>query len=98
VAALVDFSRQSISDFHAPAPHGWMVTNPPYGVRVGDQHALRDLYSRFGAVLRECCRDWRVAVLSAAPQLERALHLDLRPALHTTNGGIPVKLLVGNIA
>ena len=32
-------------DLEAPA---WIVTNPPYGVRVGDANKLRDLYAKVG--------------------------------------------------
>ena len=97
VAEGVNFDEQAISHFHPPQSRGWVVTNPPYGVRVGERRALRDLYSRFGAVLRERCSGWRLAFLSAAPELENALRLDLHEMLRTTNGGIRVRLMGADI-
>src|SRR5207248_2864428 len=46
---------------------GYVVTNPPYGVRVGQAAKLRDLYARFGQVLRTNSPRWRLAILSANP-------------------------------
>ena len=97
VATFVDFDAQTISDFHSAELRGWMITNPPYGVRVGERRALRDLYSRFGAVLRERCRGWRLTILSAVPELESALRLELQEIFRTTNGGIPVRLMAGDV-
>jgi putative N6-adenine-specific DNA methylase len=77
-----------------PAP-GHLVTNPPYGVRVGDRIRLRALYSAFGAVAAERLAGWTVAMLSADPRLEATTRLPLSELLHTRNGGIPVRLLAG---
>jgi 23S rRNA G2445 N2-methylase RlmL len=72
---------------------GLVVTNPPYGVRVGEEQKLRDLYARFGQVLRAKYPGWEVALLSANPRLEGELRLVLEERLRTRNGGIPVRLL-----
>lgn len=97
LAGRVNFEQQAISHFQPPESRGWIVTNPPYGVRVGERRALRDLYSRFGAVLRERCSGWRLAILCAAPELEKALGLELQENFRTTNGGIRVRLMVAAI-
>jgi putative N6-adenine-specific DNA methylase len=96
-AGLTDsivFAQQSLSAFEPPTARGWIVTNPPYGVRVGDRGELRNLYARFGAVARERCSGWVIAFLSADPALERATGLDLEPVLRTENGGLPVRLVL----
>ena len=76
---------------------GWIVTNPPYGVRVGESDRVRDLWAQFGKVLRERAPGWRVALLSPDPALERQLKIPLRVAATTSNGGIPVRLMVGDV-
>lgn len=76
---------------------GWVVTNPPYGVRVGEVDRVRDLWAQLGNVLRERARGWQVALLSPDPALERQLRMPLRVAATTSNGGIPVRLLVGEV-
>jgi putative N6-adenine-specific DNA methylase len=73
---------------------GWIVANPPYGVRVGDADRVRDLWAQLGNVLRERAAGWRVALLSPDQALERQLRLPMRLVAGTSNGGIPVRLIV----
>lgn len=94
VSETIAFAQQSLSAFEPPAARGWVVTNPPYGVRVGDRGELRNLYARFGAVARERCAGWIVAFLSGDPALERATGLRLEQVLRTENGGLPVRLVI----
>jgi putative N6-adenine-specific DNA methylase len=101
VANDVTFSVGSVSSARTDAEYGLLVTNPPFGVRVGDTAALRDLYARFGRIARERFTGWQCAVLSAdrsrGHALERQLALPLRPVWQSRNGGIPVRLLAGTI-
>jgi putative N6-adenine-specific DNA methylase len=76
---------------------GDIVTNPPYGVRVGEVTRLRDLYARFGQVLRAKYPGWRLTMLSANERLERELRLGLQELLRTRNGGIPVGVMTGRV-
>jgi len=82
----------------APVPDGgpgWLAANPPYGKRVGESDALRDLWARLGQFARVRCPGWQVALLAPDAALARQLALPLRPALRTANGGLPVQLLLG---
>lgn len=98
VAADIDFSVRSLSAAEFPTEaRGWVVSNPPYGVRVGDADRVRDLWAQLGHVLRERARGWRVALLSPDPALERQLRIPLSVVAQTTNGGIPVRLVVGEV-
>jgi putative N6-adenine-specific DNA methylase len=76
---------------------GWVVTNPPYGVRVGDADRVRDLWAQLGNVLRDRAPGWRLAVLSPDAALDRQLRFPLRAAAALSNGGIPVRIMVGDI-
>lgn len=98
VAEDVAFSVRSLSAAEfPPAARGWVVSNPPYGVRVGDADRVRDLWAQLGHVLREKARGWRVALLSPDPALERQLRIPLSVVAQTSNGGIPVRLVVGEV-
>lgn len=94
VADNVEFTERALSELVVPAGPGMIVTNPPYGVRVGDRAPLRDLFARMGQVLRTLCPGWRVAMLSADRSLERQSGLAFQDALRTVNGGIPVRVVV----
>jgi putative N6-adenine-specific DNA methylase len=94
VSADLELRQAALSAFEPPpGDRGWIVTNPPYGVRVGEEDRLRDLYARFGQVVRERCRGWRVAMVSSGPALPAATGLDLREVLRTTSGGLPIRVL-----
>jgi putative N6-adenine-specific DNA methylase len=98
VSSHVSFAVRSLSAAEfASGGRGWVVTNPPYGVRVGDAGRVRDLWAQLGHVLRARARGWRVALLSPDPALERQLGLSMRVVAQTSNGGIPVRLLVGDV-
>jgi putative N6-adenine-specific DNA methylase len=97
VAGDIALSMRALSAAEFPGEHGWVVTNPPYGVRVGDADRVRDLWAQLGHVLRERARGWRVAILSPDSALDRQLRIPLRAVAHTSNGGIPVRLMVGEI-
>lgn len=91
----VAFRRAAISSIEPPPGPGWIVTNPPYGVRVGERTRLRDLFAQFGNVARRRLAGWQVALLSSHMELERQTGLPLVPALATENGGIRVRLVRG---
>jgi putative N6-adenine-specific DNA methylase len=99
VADAITFSQRAVSDFTAPDGPGWVVTNPPYGLRLSEHHDLRNLYARFGQVLRQRCPGWQLALLSSDVRLDHALGLDLDEyrRLPLLNGGVRVSLIQARI-
>ena len=93
VAADIEFDTRAVSAMAPRTAVGLVATNPPYGVRVGERSTVRDLYARFGQVLRERCADWRVGLYSADPRLTTQIGLDFHELFRTTNGGIKVAAL-----
>jgi putative N6-adenine-specific DNA methylase len=86
-----------LSGVEPPPGAGWLVSNPPYGVRVGESTPLRNLYAALGRFARERLPGWRVALLSADRTLEGHTGLRFTEALRTRNGGIPVRLVVARV-
>lgn len=96
VAADVELAAHTVSAMRVPeGEHGWIVSNPPYGVRVGDSGRVRDLWAQLGNVLRRRAPGWRVTLLSPDVALERQLQIPMRVVARTTNGGIPVRIVSG---
>jgi putative N6-adenine-specific DNA methylase len=93
VAADITLLRQPLSALEPPAGIGHLITNPPYGVRVGDARELGALYAALGAVARDRLPGWQVSLLSADDRLAAATALPLQELLTTRNGGIAVRLL-----
>jgi len=97
VLADIDFQARAISAIQPPEAPGLVATNPPYGVRVSERTTLRNLYARFGQLLRARCAGWRVALYSADPRLAAEMELPLGELFRTTNGGIKVAALLVDI-
>jgi putative N6-adenine-specific DNA methylase len=85
----------SAADVPPSTGTGWMVVNPPYGARVGESRPLRDLYAAIGKLARRRMPGWTVAMLSADRRLEAQVGIGFSEAMRTNNGGIPVRLVVG---
>ena len=95
VAGDIAFTRRALSAIEPPPGPGWVVTNPPYGARVGERDSLRNLYSQLGKVLKAKCPGWEVALLSADSHLDSRLGMRLATLLKTRNGGIAVRAAAG---
>jgi putative N6-adenine-specific DNA methylase len=97
VADDVEFEVRPVSAIDPPPGPGWVVINPPYGVRVGERDPLRNLYAALGRTLRARCPGWTLALLSPDRALEGQVGIPLDEALRTSNGGIPVRLVTGRV-
>ncbi len=95
VAGDVSFTRSTISAIESRTMPGWLITNPPYGVRVGEREKLRNLFAQLGNVARSRLPGWRVAFLSSHASLEAETKLRLESKLEFSNGGISVRLMQG---
>jgi 23S rRNA (guanine2445-N2)-methyltransferase / 23S rRNA (guanine2069-N7)-methyltransferase len=72
---------------------GLIVTNPPYGERIGDQTQLQALYATLGEKLREHFEGWKAAVFTGNPPLAKAIGINARRAHTLFNGKIECRLL-----
>jgi putative N6-adenine-specific DNA methylase len=97
VGADVSFVQHSLSASEAPAGRGWVVTNPPYGVRVGAADSVRDLYAQLGNVARAVFPGWGIGFLSPDRSLDTQPRIAVTPAFETTNGGIKVRFMTGRV-
>jgi len=95
----ITFMQQAISSLEPCEPPGWVITNPPYGVRVSGNKDLRDLYARFGEILKSNFSNWKVGILCSDPKLTGNLGLgNPENTLKFSNGGIPVLFSVYQIS
>ncbi|MEP7325885.1 MAG: hypothetical protein ABI836_08055 [Gemmatimonadota bacterium] len=103
VGARINAQRAQVSEIELqvaplsaaplPAPPGWMVTNPPYGVRIGEQKRLRALYAQWGKLMRSEWSGWKLAMLEAQREVRRFTGLTMDEVISTRNGGIKVRLV-----
>ncbi|MDR0683506.1 MAG: class I SAM-dependent RNA methyltransferase [Spirochaetaceae bacterium] len=63
-ACLPKLWRRPMEEAAAPYDEGFIITNPPYGVRLLDKENSEELYRRMN-VLKDNFPSWRINVLSA---------------------------------
>lgn len=104
VAGFVQLQRHEAAHMQRPSGYqiGLLVTNPPYGERMGERSEMPALYRTLGERLRNDFSSWRAAILVALPEHDDAdpahalgLRVDKRYALY--NGAIACNLLVCEI-
>jgi putative N6-adenine-specific DNA methylase len=93
IADGIEFSCNAISAIDPPSGPGWVITNPPYGVRLGGAKDLRNLYAQFGKVLHLKCPGWHVTMLCDRTQLVRSTGLGFDEEITTLNGSLKVRLV-----
>jgi len=87
-AALTNtLSDADVTDLAA----GLVLTNPPYGVRVGESGRLRDLYASLGNAMRGPLARWSLGFVTSDPALAAATGLLLHPTLATVTGGLRIQ-------
>lgn len=98
VANDIEFRKAPLESLEPVPGIGHIVTNPPYGVRIGDRRHLRPLYRTLGRVITSRLPGWTLTMLAADESLAAATDLPLVERLSTRNGGINVRLLTGAAA
>lgn len=94
VADDIVFERRSVSGLELPARRGAIVTNPPYGHRIGGD--VRDLYDSWGRVLAApAAGGWRLALIAMRETPVSRLRVPLEQVVRTTNGGLDVAISAG---
>lgn len=72
VAGAVRFERRDFLELASELEHGCIVTNPPYGARMGESEEVEALYRSFPTVLRRL-PTWSHHVLTARADFERVV-------------------------
>ncbi|TNF55430.1 MAG: bifunctional 23S rRNA (guanine(2069)-N(7))-methyltransferase RlmK/23S rRNA (guanine(2445)-N(2))-methyltransferase RlmL [Burkholderiales bacterium] len=82
-----DFSALNLGD------NGLVITNPPYGERLGDVETLRPLYKALGQALIQHFAGWQAAVFTCSETLAFELGLKATRSNHFRNGQLECQLL-----
>jgi len=94
VADWIHVEKRALGEVVRPnSDLGLVVTNPPYGERIGAESGLSELYSELGRTLREQFKGWQAAVLTGNPPLARNLGVYAKRTHRVYNGTIECRLL-----
>lgn len=96
VDSCVHFERRELKqlgecdDFSQP---GLLITNPPYGERLGEKEEVLTLYTLLGEKLREQFCHWNVSVFTVGSEFGQALALRALNKHTFYNGALKCQLL-----
>jgi putative N6-adenine-specific DNA methylase len=91
--ACVHLKQVNILEVSAPASNGVLVTNPPYGERLGEVDDLASLYPKLGDVLKQKFAGWRAYFLTGDPQLTKLVRLSASKRTPLFNGKLECRLI-----
>lgn len=66
----IHLQRLPMSEIRSRQKYGFIITNPPYGERLGEMEAVESLYRQMGTVFKTF-DTWSYYVLSSHPDFER---------------------------
>jgi len=88
----VQLKQANILEISAPSDTGVLVTNPPYGDRIGDAAALLELYPKLGDLLKQKFAGWRAYFFSGDTNLPKGIRLSTSRKTPLFNGKIECRL------
>lgn len=103
IPALIDFHGGAVAQLRRPealpaAARGLIITNPPYGERIGELPELVPLYRAIGERVREAFPGWTLALFTGNPDLGHRTGLRAVKQYAFKNGPLDCKLLLMPLA
>ena len=92
LAQAVQLKQANVLEISAPAETGVLVTNPPYGERMGEQQELAEFYPKFGDALKQKFAGWNCYILSADMNLPKLIKLQVSKRTPLFNGALECRL------
>lgn len=95
----IHVEKRDVSEFTplAKLKPGLVVTNPPYGERLGEIEDVKPLYTELGARLKAAFTGWKAGVITGNPELGKQMGLRSRKQYALFNGAIPSQLLLFDV-
>jgi putative N6-adenine-specific DNA methylase len=89
---VISLKRADVLDIAAPAREGIIVTNPPYGVRLGERAELAEFYPKLGDRLKRHFCGWSAYLFSADMRLPKLIGLAASKRTPLFNGALECRL------
>jgi putative N6-adenine-specific DNA methylase len=70
VADCIAFQKLPVSEFRSGKKYGYLICNPPYGERVGDEKEVEGIYRAMGEAFQRL-DSWSFFILTAHTEFER---------------------------
>jgi 23S rRNA (guanine2445-N2)-methyltransferase / 23S rRNA (guanine2069-N7)-methyltransferase len=94
LSGSIQVVQQDIRALKAPDCEnpGLLITNPPYGERMGDIPALDKLYRDLGEQLTSRFSGWRASIFTGNPDLAKQMRICAKKQYRLYNGALPCML------
>jgi putative N6-adenine-specific DNA methylase len=92
-ADAIELKISDALDLRPPTPVGTIVTNPPYGERLGEAEDLADWYPQLGDWLKKNFSGWDAWIISGDPLLPKLMGLKASRRIPLFNGPIETRFL-----
>jgi putative N6-adenine-specific DNA methylase len=92
-ADAIELKLSDALDLKPPTPVGTIVTNPPYGERLGETEDLADWYPLLGDWLKQNFSGWEAWIISGDPLLPKLIGLKASRRIPLFNGPIETRFL-----
>jgi putative N6-adenine-specific DNA methylase len=89
---VVQVSLADVLEVEAPAAQGMLLANPPYGVRIGEQEQLAELYPQLAAALKRNFAGWNAFFLTSDTRLPKLMRLAPSRKTPLFNGALECRL------
>jgi putative N6-adenine-specific DNA methylase len=93
VERWVKVACKGLADTESLAAGSTVVSNPPYGHRLGETEELKPLYRELGDTLKRCAAGSTAWLLVGEPELAKEIHLRPSRRVVLFNGPIECRLL-----
>jgi len=93
LAECVNLKQANVLEITAPAEHGMLVANLPYGERMGEIDELDELYPKLGDLLKKKFSGWTVYLFTADKAILKRMRLSPSKRTPLFNGAIECRLL-----
>jgi putative N6-adenine-specific DNA methylase len=89
---LIEVRRADLLEIDPPTANGVLVTNPPYGERIGELDELAAFYPRLGDAFKKRFAGWHCWLLSADTRLPKLIGLRPERKIPLFNGALECRL------
>ncbi|WPC40950.1 class I SAM-dependent RNA methyltransferase [Clostridium sp. JS66] len=87
VADCIAFQKIPVQEFSSKKRYGFIICNPPYGERLGNEKQIEQLYKQMGEVFQNL-NDWSYFVITSHPEFEKYFGLKANKNRKLYNGRI----------
>ena len=88
----VSLNQANVLEISAPADHGVLVANLPYGERMGDLEELQEMYPKLGDVLKKKFGGWNAYLFTSDLRMPKFIRLSVSRRTLLFNGAIECRL------